>query len=423
MNQAIGDSEQGDANARHQALIDALREAGHITLPRVEEAFRAVPRHLFLPDLPLEMVYADEVIATKHQNGIAVSSSSQPAVMAIMLEQLDLQPGQHVLEIGAGTGYNVALMAFMVGEEGRVVTVDIDDDIVAAARAHLDVAGVANVEVVRGDGADGQPDAGPYDRIILTVGAPDIAPAWLEQLKPDGRLVLPLSLQGNVQKLVAFEREADHLISVSVRGGSFMPLRGTFASPETPLPLGSVPGLFLGLRAPRSVDAGAIYALLTGPSRVWPASVRADGNDIWGGVSLWLALHAPAMCSLTAEGEAAHSDLIPDAFAFGQAYRTTIGLCGPRALAVLIRPHDEEARTDDALALWVRSFGEDDSLAHALIGHLTTWEAAGRPSSAGLRVRAYPGDAPFAPEVGASVIVKKHTRLVLDWPAPPAAGS
>ncbi len=416
MDQSTFDSGSESAAARHQALVDALKETGHVAAPRVEAAFRAVPRHVFLPDLPPETVYADEAIATKKQNGIAVSSSSQPAVMAVMLEQLDLQPGHRVLEIGAGTGYNAGLMAFIVGEEGRVVTIDIDDDIVAAARVHLDAAGMTDVDVVRGDGADGYPDAGPYDRIILTVGAPDIAPAWIEQLKPGGRLVLPLSLQGNVQKLVAFEHAGDHLISRSVRSGGFMKLRGAFAAPETHLPLGSVPGLFLGLSTPRSVDADAIYALLLGPSRAWPASVRADERDIWDGVSLWLALHAPALCSLTAEGEAASSDLVSDAFAFGPAYRTTIGLCGPQSLALLIRPYEGGA-TDDAPMLWVRGFGEDEGLARTLSGHLASWEAADRPSSAGLRIRAYPGDAPFTPDVGATVIVKEHTRLVLDWPA------
>ncbi len=90
-------TDRGDASARHRALVDALRDAGHIATPRVEAAFRAIPRHLFLPDVPLDTVYADDAIPTKERGGVAISSSSQPAVMAIMLEQLDLRLGQRIL--------------------------------------------------------------------------------------------------------------------------------------------------------------------------------------------------------------------------------------------------------------------------------------------------------------------------------------
>src|SRR5712692_11171534 len=103
----------GDANTvrlQHE-LVDQLRAAGTIVSPAVESAFRTVPRHLFLPGVPVEDVYRDAAVTTKRVDGVALSSSSQPSIMATMLEQLDLQPGHSVLEIGAGTGYNAALMA------------------------------------------------------------------------------------------------------------------------------------------------------------------------------------------------------------------------------------------------------------------------------------------------------------------------
>src|SRR5689334_7832237 len=96
------------------SLVEYLKQGGHLPSPSVEAAFRAVPRHLFLPDLELEKVYQDEAIPTKLQDEIPISSSSQPTIMAIMLEQLRLKPGQRVLEIGAGTGYNAALIAHIV---------------------------------------------------------------------------------------------------------------------------------------------------------------------------------------------------------------------------------------------------------------------------------------------------------------------
>ena len=132
------DKNNNNINVLNQALVDELKSMGCIQTPRVEAAFQAVLRHQFIPDTRLEEVYSNRVILTKKdQSGQWISSSSEPAIMAIMLEQLDLEPGQKVLEIGAGTGYNAALMAHIVGETGQVVTIDIDDDLVEAAQAHL----------------------------------------------------------------------------------------------------------------------------------------------------------------------------------------------------------------------------------------------------------------------------------------------
>src|SRR5207245_8982442 len=114
---------------------EELIASGCVPSPGVEGAFRAVPRHLFVPGVDPTEVYADRAIQTKRApNGRGISSSSQPSIMAIMLEQLGLAPGMRVLEIGAGTGYNAALLAHLVGEQGHVTTVDIDPDPVEVAR-------------------------------------------------------------------------------------------------------------------------------------------------------------------------------------------------------------------------------------------------------------------------------------------------
>src|SRR5450432_4594040 len=163
-----------DITAMHQALVNQVKNNGHIRSARVEAAFRAVPRHLFLPNMAPAEVYRDQAIAIQSINGQVVSSSSQPTIMAIMLEQLQLQPGHRILEIGSGTGYNAALMAHIVGTTGEVITIDIDEDIVAAARKHLASAGFGHVYVICADGGLGYPESSPYDRIILTVNASDI---------------------------------------------------------------------------------------------------------------------------------------------------------------------------------------------------------------------------------------------------------
>ncbi len=227
------------AESLRDGLIAELHRTGALTQPAVERAVRQVPRHLFVPDRPLDEAYSDRVIMTKTVDGIAVSSLSQPAIVTIMLEQLDVRPGMNVLEVGAGTGYNAALLAHLVGPAGRVTTIDIDDDTVQAARTHLAAAGSEGVTVVLGDGGDGAPSRAPFDRIILSVGAWDISPAWLEQLEPGGLLVLPLWLVLR-QFSVAFEKVSDHFDSRSIRPCGFMPLRGAFASPTLFAVAGSV---------------------------------------------------------------------------------------------------------------------------------------------------------------------------------------
>ena len=416
-------NEQPDATERRQTLVDALKQAGRIVSPPVEAALRAVPRHLFLPDVPLDQVYQDDAIITKRQDGQAISSSSQPSMMAIMLEQLDLRPGQRVLEIGAGTGYNAALMAHLVGETGQVVSVDIDDELVARARARLAAAGWSGVQVVCADGMLGHAEAAPYDRIILTVAAWEIAPAWWEQLRPDGRLVLPLVLNGP-QKSVAFAPAADHLRSVSVHSCDFMHLRGGLARPRNVIPLGPEPGLLLdrGVEAPRPVAAAAIYHALSGPSSDRTTPFAATLFEVLGGLALWLALYEPDMGGVTVEGAPAERGLVPALISFpGEAKRVfTLGVLGADSLALLCWSGDQapavaERRDAQPCSLAVRSYGPDLSPAQRLLTHLTAWDAAGRPGDERLHVRVYPRTVAYGPAAHEAVVEKDWTRLVVSW--------
>ncbi len=418
-----GSANGNDVSALHEALVEKLKSMGAISTAVVEAAFRAVPRHLFLPDVELQKVYSDEVIPTKRlDNEEVVSSSSQPAIMAIMLEQLALEPGQRVLEIGAGTGYNAALMAHIVADTGQVVAVDIDDDIVASAREHLAAAGFNRVQVVCRDGGFGFADAAPYDRIILTVGAADIAPAWHEQLKPGGRLVLPMSLIGFPQQSIAFEKTDDHLDSVSVKPCGFMPLRGAFAvQRDRYTELGPEPGLTLIIQNRDTIDAQATYQLLTGPSRVLSTDIRITPRELWSGLDLWLDLHEPNSCGLTASGEWVKRDVVPYLFGYSDKFCSTGGLIeDAQRCALMMRPPDQVPPVDFSadeppFTLYVRSFGPDDTLAQRLIERVTAWHAAGRPAIEQLRIRAYPLDKEYVPSANECVVLKRSIRLVLEW--------
>jgi protein-L-isoaspartate(D-aspartate) O-methyltransferase len=428
MEQQEPEVNNGNASALNQALVDDLKNRKCIETSEVEAAFRTVLRHHFLPGRPLETVYSDRAISAKqNEQGQWLSSSSQPAIMAIMLEQLGLEPGHKVLEIGAGTGYNAALMAHIVGETGRVITIDIDEDLVEAAREHLAVAGFEQVHVVCADGGYGYPDAAPFDRIILTVGAPDVTPAWWEQLKPDGRIVLPLMLKGSM-KSVALEAVDDHLASLSVKDCGFIQLRGDFASTGAKeIQMGPDPNLYLETLNALPIDGDAAYAFLTGESRDWATGVEVmiwDGlvGNLW----TWLSLHETRMCKLFAKDEMAEQDMVPALVRIDakQKSAATGVLVDTAGMVALMRPPDQPVQflpmekvlaSDSPFALYLRQFGPDESLAQDLVTQIQAWDAAGRPSFDRMYIRAYPKDSQYKPSEAEIVIEKPWTRLIVEW--------
>jgi protein-L-isoaspartate(D-aspartate) O-methyltransferase len=244
------------ADARREQMVATLVKQVH---PREETvaAFRTVARHLFLPDVDLERVYSGAAIPTRHSDkGDPVSSSSEVAIMALMLDALRLERGQRVLEIGAGTGYNAAILAELVGVE-NVVTLEIDPEIADEARAHLRAAGYDTLRVEAVDGWMGWSDGAPYARIELTAATSDVSPHWMDQLGEGGVLLAPLLLRPNAQVLVALRKRGDTLESVSVFAGGFMWLRGVGATGEVPREIGP-----WRVTSSRVVDGDRLLALL-----------------------------------------------------------------------------------------------------------------------------------------------------------------
>ena len=186
-------------------MTDQLTAAGALRSEPWIDAFSNVPRHVFVPQFTvraqgalhgydqtdpmwLTAAYRDTSLLTQFDNsGTATSSSTRPSLMATMLEALDVADGNHVLEIGVGTGYNAALLAHRLGSD-RVVSVDVDPDLVSAAQNRLGKAGCIP-KLIAGDGMAGCAEHAPYDRLLATCGVGRIPNAWREQVRSGGVIV------------------------------------------------------------------------------------------------------------------------------------------------------------------------------------------------------------------------------------------
>jgi protein-L-isoaspartate(D-aspartate) O-methyltransferase len=410
--------------ALRERLVAEVQRVSGVRDERITAALRDVPRHLFLPHLPPRDAYLDDAIVTKRDaGGQPISSSSQPAIMAIMLDQLALAPGQRVLEIGAGTGYNAALISHITGPAGAVTSVDIDDDLASQAREHLAAAGYPDVTVAAADGAGGYPPGAPYDRIIATVGVSDLAPAWLDQAAPGARIVVPLGIRG-FQVAVAFERSGSggHWVSRSVVPCGFMRIRGALAGPERTMVL--QPGLSvmlpdgLTLADGHEADGAALAAFLDAPAGELDAGTAASSLELWG-LGLWLATHDRRSCAMSeerpADGNPVRLGRAPFRWA---AVASTLAIADSGGLAMLLleQPAPAEGTWTGPAGLRSAGFGPHGATLGAdLAAHVLAWDQAGRPGAARLHVDVYPPSAPppaGVPE-GALLIERPGTRLAV----------
>ncbi|AKL66186.1 methyltransferase domain-containing protein [Streptomyces goshikiensis] len=243
----------------HAAQVRELDAAGVLVDPAWRAAFEGVPRHAFVPyfwtgrgagherlwgEDPdpeqrarwLRGVYTDTPLATRLRDGELVSSSSQPSLMAKMLNALDVRDGHRVLEIGTGTGYNAALLCHRLGDD-LVTTVDLEEEITESARTHLAALGYRPT-VVTGDGARGCPSRAPFDRILVTCTLPRIPPAWLGQCRPGARVLAPLSTGLIALTVRDAELAEGRFLHTSAY---FVPLRGATAAPPPAEPSYGLP--------------------------------------------------------------------------------------------------------------------------------------------------------------------------------------
>lgn len=229
-------------------LFNRLAKMDHLRADTdwLQQALFNVPRHLFIEQYydgegPDGIVHVESPIPTAEQleaiysnRGLMIredphSAASQPSLIFSMLNDLKLTHGCKVLEIGTGSGWNAGLMAFRVGDESRVYSIDLQADLVEKARKDLSSAGFNRVNLRAGDGGLGW-DGETFDRIIVTVGSPDIPPAWIESLAEGGILVMPLKTKGVGDPILRLHKQGNKLTGTFTQWAGFMDLQGDFKS-------------------------------------------------------------------------------------------------------------------------------------------------------------------------------------------------
>ncbi|MGI9000995.1 MAG: methyltransferase domain-containing protein [Pseudonocardia sp.] len=310
---------QAEWRTRARRLADDLRQSGALADAAWYDAFATTPRHLFVPsfsidnrkfdrtepvdiDSWLDVVYRDDALLTQTTQHRPSSSSSKPAIMAVMLSLLEITGTERILEIGTGTGYNAALLASRLGA-GRVTSIDIDPSLVDDARQRLAEFGATPL-LVAGDGSSGWTSRAPYDRIIATCAIHYIPPAWIHQLVEGGRIIAPLTGPGGAL-MVLDKIAADEVHGrFDPRPAQFMPLRH-YAND----PLG--PGESVGF----SADGMPHYGTTT-----LDPQILVDASAA---LALFCRLHLPGM-TIGAERSGSGSVIVHTTDAMAEVLRTPL---------------------------------------------------------------------------------------------------
>ncbi|MES0836955.1 methyltransferase, FxLD system [Nocardiopsis tropica] len=403
------------ADALREELIRQLRENGVLTTPAVEEAFRSVPRHAFVPNATLEEAYTNAPVHIKHDdNGASISCGSQPGVVATMLEQAALEPGMRVLELGAGTGYNAALLGHLVGLAGSVTTIDVDQDLVEGARARLKENGAANVTVVLGDGALGHPDAAPFDRIIATVGCHDVPCAWVDHLAPGGRLIAPVRIAGDVSRSIVFEAQGDHWVSVDSQLCTFMPLRGGGVGddPRRILALDADGTVLLQTNQDQSITPEQVDHVLAEPSTTTWTTVDFGKGQPLDPMWLWLATRLDNRVSrMPVQPQAVASGLVSPGLPWGDMASVP---ADERGLAYLtMRPVNGQQGRHEIGVIGHTPAGQ--KLAAQMAEHIRAWESHRAEE---LFFALHYNPVPEPSTATRRVLTRAHSTLVVSWGEP-----
>jgi protein-L-isoaspartate(D-aspartate) O-methyltransferase len=208
-----------DYAREREAMVERQLKRRGITEQRILDAFLDVPREAFISEDFAHLAYGDHPLPIE-----AGQTISQPYIVALMIEAADIRAGDKVLEVGAGSGYAAAVIS-RIAE--RVVAIERQHDLVEVARERLQRLGYDNIEIVEGDGTKGCRDHAPFDAILAAASGSHVPRPLVEQLAPNGRIVMPVGEPGWVQELVKVTKQQDGILKQENLGGvRFVPLIG-----------------------------------------------------------------------------------------------------------------------------------------------------------------------------------------------------
>lgn len=206
-----------------EALIEHMKINGYLKSKELENAIRDLPREHFVPKIIQSLAYKDVPLSIGHGQTI-----SQPSTVVAMTEALDVKKGQRILEIGAGSGWQAAILSKIVGGKGFVYTAEIVRELVEFAKENLEKFKIKNVKIIEGDGSMGLEKYSPYDRIIVTAACPDIPRPLLEQLKTNGKMVIPVGNLYLQEMFVITKKSKNKFDKYSIGNFMFVPLVGRY---------------------------------------------------------------------------------------------------------------------------------------------------------------------------------------------------
>jgi len=390
-----------------EQMLGKVREMGHARSREVQQVLRETPRHAFVPDAELAAAYnpVQSVITHRFGDGRSLSCASAPYVVAMQLDQLEVRPGHRILELGAGTGYNAAMLAQLTGDGSLVTTVDIDADVTAQAVRNLAATSHTDVQVITGDGGLGYAENAPYDRLIATVSPWDISAQWWEQLAHGARVVVPLRWRGQARGLGLAYTDG-RLVADSNELCGFVHLVNEEHG-ELNAVIAEEHSVKLHWDRDQNVNPDALGGVLEQPRTEAWSGVTIAGDEPYDGIWVRLTVTDPRVCRLDAR-----HDVPRDVCQPVQAYRTPALVEGD-SLAYLTMRRQET----DGGARWELGAIGHGSLAYALAEHfcgeLRAWSVerdAQIPS-----VTIYPADVPVEATGACAVIRKTHSTLVLSY--------
>ncbi|MFD5494435.1 methyltransferase, FxLD system [Streptomyces sp. NPDC127091] len=412
-------TELDEASEPRHRLADQLHAAGHIRTTTVENAFHTVPRHAFAPDVPIHKAYANDIIPTHHTaDGRIISSVSAPWLQADMLEAARIRPGHRVLEIGSG-GYNAALIAELVGPTGSVTTLDIDPAVTDHAARFLAETGYDRVRVVTADAehlpAGIVPDGG-FDTILVTVATWDLP--WIDAVADGGRLVAPLRLHQYTWAIGFTKRDGAFHSDEPLIVCGFVAMQGDGAWNTDRR---TVPGTGVHLSwedgTPLPVDQ--LEPALTREPVVAHTHVTVGGQEPFDALTLYLAGALPGFCRLSVDPDGNNGILNPPPRHWPGA-AIVRGPSLPRLATERVSDGDDG---NGVYELVVHGYGPHGHLAaQEMTEQVQHWQRNHRAALCP-RITVHPladnGPATDDPHV----FVKKHTRVVVDWPIVPGTAA